>query len=154
MTQLQSLRLLYLPLALATAFACGSAPAVPIESTVFAQNLGVSLPDSTKLPSGMYIRDAVVGAGAEAKAGRGVTMKYSGWLADGTAFDANQNEGIRFVLGSGQVIAGWDQGIVGMKVGGTRQLIIPPQLAYGSEGRGPIPSNAVLVFSVTMVSTP
>ncbi len=154
MAQMKMLRLASKVLLTSLALGCGSKPAVPIESTAFSAALNVSLSDSIKLPSGLYVRNTVVGTGAEAKVGRGVTMRYTGWLADGTEFDSNQAEGIQFVLGSGQVIAGWDEGITGMRVGGTRQLIIPPKLAYGTEGQGPIPANAVLVFTVTMVSTP
>jgi peptidylprolyl isomerase len=81
-------------------------------------------------------------------------MKYTGWLANGTQFDSNQTSGFRFSLGAGEVIRGWDLGVPGMKTGGTRQLIIPPALGYGASGTGPIPGNAVLIFNVTMVSTP
>ena len=99
--------------------------------------------------------DIVVGTGAEAVTGKTATVTYSGWLYDtkkadgkGTFFDGNA--GFSFTLGSGQVIAGWDQGVVGMKVGGQRRLIIPPDLAYGSQGRSPIPPNATLVFDITL----
>lgn len=101
--------------------------------------------------------DLVVGTGAEAATGKTATVTYSGWLYDasktdgkGTFFDGNS--GFSFTLGSGQVIAGWDQGVVGMKVGGQRRLIIPPDLAYGSQGRSPIPPNATLVFEVELLS--
>jgi FKBP-type peptidyl-prolyl cis-trans isomerase FkpA len=98
--------------------------------------------------------DLVVGTGATAVAGDSLTVNYTGWLADGTKFDSSYDRGqpYPFRLGAGQVIKGWDQGIPGMKVGGKRRLIIPPSLAYGSSGYGPIPPNATLKFEVELVS--
>jgi FKBP-type peptidyl-prolyl cis-trans isomerase len=130
--------------------ACGQ-PAVSIEKTNFAPSLMVDLSQSTKT-SNMYVRDLLVGAGISPQSGQVVTMKYTGWLADGTQFDSNQTTGFQFHFGAGEVIAGWEVGVSGMRVGGTRQLIIPPELGYGSTGQGPIPPNAVLVFTVTMVN--
>lgn len=126
--------------------------AVPIEQTTFAASLGVDLAASTKLPSGMYIRDLVVGTGAVVNNGQTVTARYTGWLANGGQFDSNQTTGYPFLLGTGRVIAGWDIGIPGMRVGGKRQLIVPATLGYGSNGNGPIPGNAVIVFNVEVVS--
>ncbi|MFZ5443063.1 MAG: FKBP-type peptidyl-prolyl cis-trans isomerase [Myxococcota bacterium] len=140
--------------ALAVLLLSACAPEPKIEETTFAASLGVDLAASTKHPSGLYFREKTTGDGAEAKNGSPVTMRYTGWLVDGTQFDSNQAAGFRFTLGAGDVIPGWDLGCVGMKVGGTRQLIIPPALGYGSSGAGPIPPNAILVFDVTMVSTP
>ncbi len=134
--------------------ACAPTPEVPIEQTTFAASLGVDLSASTKLPSGMYLRDVSQGMDPAATNGATVLMKYTGWLANGTQFDSNQTSGFRFSLGAGEVIRGWDLGVPGMKTGGTRQLIIPPALGYGASGTGPIPGNAVLIFNVTMVSTP
>lgn len=134
---------LLLPLA-----ACNSASepttAVPIESTTFAASLGVNLAASTKTPTGLYFRDIRVGTGATIAAGQRLNVKYSGALANGTVFDAGT---FAFTI-PGQVIEGWNQGLLGMKVGGSRQLIIPPALGYGQNGSGPIPPNAVLVFTV------
>ena len=142
-------------LSLAVAISACTAPAeVPIEKATFAAALGVDLTQSMKTASGLYVRELTVGTGDEAKAGSLVTMRYTGWLPDGTQFDSNQDKGFQFNLGKGEVIAGWDQGVPGLKVGGTRQLIIPPGLGYGSSGVGPIPGNAILVFSVTMMSSP
>jgi FKBP-type peptidyl-prolyl cis-trans isomerase len=96
----------------------------------------------------------VVGTGAAAKAGDTVTVNYVGALPDGTVFDASAKHGqpFSFTLGAGQVIAGWDQGLVGMKVGGKRKLIIPPDMAYGAQGAGGvIPPNATLLFEVELV---
>jgi peptidylprolyl isomerase len=129
-------------------------PAVPIEQTTFASSLGVHLAQSMKLPSGMYYRDITVGTGTTLAAGQAVTVHYVGAFADGDVFDSNQAPAapFPFTLGTGRVIKGWDQGLVGMKVGGRRQLVIPPELAYGPNDYGPIPGNSVLVFTVDAVS--
>jgi FKBP-type peptidyl-prolyl cis-trans isomerase FkpA len=99
--------------------------------------------------------DLVAGFGVEATSGRTVTVNYAGWLYDtsrpegkGSQFDARSN--FPFTLGRGEVIAGWDRGVLGMKIGGQRRLIIPPELAYGAPGRGPIPPNATLIFDITL----
>ncbi len=100
----------------------------------------------------LIVQDTVVGAGAEATVGSVVLVHYTGMFQDGTTFDSSVGgQPYRFVVGGGQVIPGWDQGIQGMREGGTRLLIIPPDLAYGSEGYGPIPPNATLVFEVELV---
>lgn len=126
-----------------------------IEDTTFAAGLGVNLAASIKTASGLYYRDITVGNGATAIAGHTIAVHYTGALANGTIFDANGTNAtpFSFVLGQGQVIAGWDEGVVGMQVGGSRQLILPPALGYGASGSGPIPGNAILVFTVIMVST-
>jgi FKBP-type peptidyl-prolyl cis-trans isomerase FkpA len=105
--------------------------------------------------------DVKSGSGAEATAGRTVSVHYTGWLYSpsapdhhGTKFDSSRdrNEPFSFVLGGGQVIPGWDQGVAGMKVGGQRTLVIPPALGYGSSGAGGvIPPNATLVFDVELL---
>jgi FKBP-type peptidyl-prolyl cis-trans isomerase len=126
------------------------APAgTPIESTSFAPALTVDLSTSTKAPSGLYYKDLTVGTGAEVAAGQKLSMKYTVWLADGTQVDAGTYS---YRLGAHEVIDGWDLGAVGMKVGGRRQLIIPPALAYGPGGSGAVPPNAVLVFMVELLS--
>lgn len=125
------------------------ATATPIESTTFAAALAVDLATSTKTPSGLYYKDLVVGTGPEVAAGQKLTMKYTGWLTDGTQFESSTYP---FRLGAHQVIEGWDVGAVGMKVGGRRQLIIPPALGYGKSGSGQIPPDAVLVFEVELIS--
>ncbi len=139
---------------LTLALAACASPEVALEKATFAEALQVDLAASMKLPSGMYIRELTVGTGAAAKTGQPVTMRYTGWLANGTQFDSNQARGFQFNLGAGDVISGWDLGVPGVQVGGTRQLIIPPSLGYGAGGTGPIPGNAILVFNVTMMSTP
>lgn len=98
--------------------------------------------------------DLKVGTGAEATAGKTVSVHYTGWLTNGTKFDSSldRNQPFTFTLGSGQVIKGWDQGVAGMKVGGKRRLLIPPQLAYGDRGVGPIPPKSTLVFEVELMN--
>lgn len=104
--------------------------------------------------NGLSMQDVKVGTGPEAKPGMVVTVNYIGTLQNGQKFDSSFDHGepFSFVLGGGQVIAGWDQGLVGMKVGGTRKLIIPADLAYGSRAVGPIPPNSVLLFTVDLLS--
>ena len=94
------------------------------------------------------------GSGNPVKVGEVIKVHYMGWLTDSTKFDSSRDRGepLEFTLGAGMVIAGWDQGIVGMKVGEVRRLVIPPELAYGDRSVGPIPSNATLVFEVELVS--
>jgi peptidylprolyl isomerase len=131
---------------------------IPIESTTFGSNLNVNLAASTKTASGLYYRDIAVGTGATVAATDSVKVYYQGALSNGQIFGQNLGQApFEFRLGKGTVIPGWDEGLVGMKVNGTRQLIIPPALAYGSSGRDVIPPYAVLVFNVTMnavVATP
>ena len=122
-----------------------SYPLVPIESTTFAASLGVDLAHSIKTPSGLYYRDIRVGTGATLASGSVANVKYTGALANGNVFDAGT---FSLTVGAGKVIQGWDEGLVGMKVGGSRQLIIPSSLGYGPNGYGPIPPNATLVFTV------
>jgi len=105
--------------------------------------------------SGLEIEDQIVGDGEEATVGQTAEVHYTGWLVDGTQFDSshNRNQTFSFKLGAGQVIAGWDQGVVGMKIGGTRKLTIPPDMGYGERGAGGvIPPNATLIFKVELVS--
>ena len=104
--------------------------------------------------------DLIAGAGAVAASGNSITVNYTGWLYDpakpenkGQQFDTSSGrDPFTFTLGAGQVIAGWDQGLINMRVGGTRRLVIPPSLAYGSSRNGPIPPNSSLVFDVQLVS--
>jgi FKBP-type peptidyl-prolyl cis-trans isomerase len=123
---------------------------VSIETTKFAPSLGVNLAASVKTPSGLYIRDISQGAGATLVAGQTVGMRYVGSFANGNVFDSNPapKPAFSFKLGGGQVIKGWDEGLVGMRVGGKRQLVIPASLGYGPNDYGPIPGNSVLVFTV------
>ena len=107
-----------------------------------------------KTPSGLEYWDIKVGTGAVAQAGHKVKVDYTGWLTNGKQFDSSVGTGkpFEFMLGAGQVIKGWDEGVAGMKVGGKRQLRIPPDLAYGAKGYpGAIPANATLIFDVQLV---
>ena len=104
-------------------------------------------------PSGLQYEDTKVGTGPEATAGKTVEVHYTGTLADGTQFDSSRGRGpFAFRLGAGRVIKGWDEGVQGMKVGGTRKLVIPSNLAYGAGGvDGAIPPNAQLTFVVELL---
>jgi FKBP-type peptidyl-prolyl cis-trans isomerase len=102
----------------------------------------------------LQIETVLPGEGEEARPGDLLTVHYVGKLADGTVFDSSLQRGqpFQFVLGAGQVIAGWDQGVLGMREGGVRVLTIPPELAYGPQGQRPIPPNATLTFEVQLVA--
>ena len=109
-------------------------------------------------PSGLQYEDTVQGTGATAQAGQQVTVHYTGWLYEngkaGAKFDSSKdrNDPFEFPLGAGMVIRGWDEGVQGMQVGGTRRLVIPPQLGYGARGAGGvIPPNATLLFEVELL---
>ena len=116
----------------------------------------------TTTPSGLQFEDTVAGSGAEATAGARVKVHYTGWLHDpaaanqrGKKFDSSKDRGdpFAFQLGAGQVIRGWDEGVLGMKIGGTRVLTIPAELGYGARGAGGvIPPNATLVFEVDLLA--
>ena len=125
----------------------------PIGSTTFAPALAVDLHAMTRTPSGLYLRDLAAGTGPAVQAGQLVEVHYAGSLPNGTQFDANgpADRPFAFHPGRGEVIRGWDEGVVGMRVGGRRQLVIPPALGYGAQGTGPIPPNAILVFTVEVV---
>jgi peptidylprolyl isomerase len=113
----------------------------------------------TKTPSGLQYQDTVVGTGANPRTGQTCVMHYTGWLwensAKGKKFDSSVDRGkpFEFPLGQGRVIKGWDEGVAGMKVGGKRTLLIPPELGYGARGTGGglIPPNATLLFDVELL---
>ncbi|MGA2234074.1 MAG: FKBP-type peptidyl-prolyl cis-trans isomerase [Terriglobales bacterium] len=110
--------------------------------------------EPTKTASGLEYWDIKVGTGAVAQSGQRVKVDYTGWLTNGKKFDSSVGTGrpFDFTLGASQVIKGWDEGVAGMKVGGKRQLRIPPDLAYGEKGYpGVIPANSTLIFDVQLV---
>lgn len=105
-------------------------------------------------PSGLEYVDEVVGTGVSPQQGQTVVVHYTGWLTNGQKFDSSVDRGqpFEFVIGTGQVIKGWDEGVASMKVGGKRKLIIPPDLGYGARGAGgAIPPNAQLIFEVQLL---
>ena len=111
--------------------------------------------DGVKTPSGLIYWDIRVGNGATAKEGSHVRVHSTGWLTTGKKFDSSVDAGkpFDFTIGNGEVIKGWEEGVAGMRVGGKRQLRIPPNLGYGAEGTpgGPIPPNATLIFDVQLL---
>jgi FKBP-type peptidyl-prolyl cis-trans isomerase len=111
--------------------------------------------DGTKTDSGLQYWDIKLGTGETAKSGDHVKVHYTGWLTTGKKFDSSVGGApFDFTIGAGDVIKGWDEGVAGMKVGGKRQLRIPPDLAYGAQGySGVIPPNATLIFDIQLVST-
>lgn len=130
-----------------------SPEALATVATEYSPDVNVDLSLMTQLESGLYIEDILPGEGDEAAAGDRLQMHYTGWLPDGTMFDSSLDGDppIAFTLGAGELIRGWDEGVVGMKVGGRRRLVIPPGMAYGAGGRGPIPPMSTLVFVVDLV---
>jgi peptidylprolyl isomerase len=144
--------LVALPLALACGgSARGIPPPQPLETQVFAPALGVNLAASTRTPNGVYYRDVVAGSGAEIAKGQTVSVHYTLWLPDGTLLQSGDFE---FPFLAGQVIPGFDEGLIGAKVGVARQLVIPSALGYGAKGTsdGSVPPNANLVFVVKVLA--
>ena len=139
-------------LAIAAVFpsSCGDDPTGPevIEEVEFAASLGINLATMTRTASGLYYEDIEQGDGDPAAAGQEVEVAYAGWLRDGTEFDRGQ---FSFVLGAGQVVRGFDEGVRGMRAGGVRRIIIPPALGYGSSGSGPVPPNAIMIFRIELL---
>ena len=108
--------------------------------------------NSRTTETGLTIIDLVLGEGDEAKSGQTVTVNYTGTLENGEQFDSSYGRApFLFPLGGGRVIKGWDEGVAGMKVGGKRKLVIPPELGYGSRNMGPIPANSTLIFEVELL---
>lgn len=144
--------------ALPLAAGCGDAsgPSDPDLATVeFAPALGVDISTMERVGTGVYVRDLKVGPGDSVAIGRTLQVRYRLWLPNGTAIEDNlaPKPTYPLVLGQRRVIAGWEQGIPGMRVGGKRLLVIPPSLGYGGQANGPIPANSVLVFEVEVVSS-
>jgi FKBP-type peptidyl-prolyl cis-trans isomerase FkpA len=143
-------------LALAAFAACGGDDdddTGPSENASF-DSVTIPLEDPTVTPSGLKYVDVVVGDGASPTIGKNVSVQYTGTFLDGTEFDSSFDAGrpIEFPIGLGRVIAGWDEGLSTMKVGGKRILEIPAGLAYGPSGRGPIPPDTTLIFEVELVA--
>jgi FKBP-type peptidyl-prolyl cis-trans isomerase FkpA len=152
------LRLL-LSLALGTVLltACSSDDDTPTaaEDVTYAAELGVDLSVMTRHPSGVYMQDLIVGPGAEASLGKRASVHYTGWLPNGTRFDTSEDRDpfVVFPVGNDhRVIEGWNVGILGMRVGGKRLIVIPSYLGYGGSPPPPIPKHSVLVFEVEMIS--
>lgn len=138
------------------AVGCRKAPAVTaqptataVERTEFASSLNVNLDSMTRRPSGLYVQDLERGSGAVATQGKTVVVRYTGWLPNGKQFDSGE---ITVTLGSNKTIRAWEEGLLGMRVGGHRKLVVPPTLGYGSRSAGEIPPNAVLVFEMELRS--
>lgn len=131
--------------------------ATPGAATINQTSTNATMPNDTTSATQLMTQDETIGTGAAATAGDTVTVNYVGSLTNGTVFDASANHpetanGFTFTLGAGQVIQGWDKGIVGMKVGGKRKLVIPASLAYGNQAIGNIiPANSTLVFEVELL---
>ena len=125
----------------------------PTGATTNAQTSASPAAGAAQTAPKVEMQDSVVGKGAEAVINKAVTVHYTGTLKDGTKFDSSvdRKEPFTFTLGAGQVIKGWEQGIVGMKVGGKRKLTIPPDLAYGANAVGAIPANSTLIFDVELL---
>jgi peptidylprolyl isomerase len=121
-----------------------------IERTAFAPALNVHLDSMMRRASGMYVQDLQTGTGAVATRGRTVIVRYSGFLADGKMFDSGEAS---VTLGSNKTIRAWEEGLLGMRVGGRRRIVVPPTMGYGARGSGDvIPPNAVLVFDMEIMS--
>ena len=122
----------------------------PVEKQATA---GANMDNFVTKPSGLKILDEKLGVGAEVKAGDTVTVNYLGTLENGTKFDSSYDRNAPFTtqIGVGQVIKGWDEGIVGMKIGGKRKLIVPAELGYGNQGAGSIPPGSTLIFEVELL---
>ncbi|HSW30013.1 MAG TPA: FKBP-type peptidyl-prolyl cis-trans isomerase [Longimicrobiales bacterium] len=123
---------------------CGDDITFPPE---FDDSLGIDLTTMTKTASGLYYQDLVPGSGNAVKAGEQATVAFTGWLPNGTRFDSGS---FKFPVGTGWVVPGFDEGVLGMRVGGKRKLVIPPELGYGKQGQGTIPSNSTLIFEVEL----
>jgi hypothetical protein len=121
-----------------------------IGRTKFDPALGIHLDSMTRRASGLYVQDLAHGNGAVAARGKSVVVRYTGWLSTGKQFDSGE---ITITLGSNKTIRAWEEGLLGMRVGGKRRLVVPPNLGYGARGAGDqIPANSVLVFEMEALS--
>lgn len=137
------------------AFSGRLTPAQAWEVTAYVMSLRTP-PKTVSSPTGLQYATLVEGSGKTAARGDRISAHYTGWLTDGTKFDSSFDRGepLVFNIGVGMVIQGWDEGVVGMKVGEVRQLVIPPSLGYGARAMGRIPANSTLVFQVELVDVP
>jgi len=133
---------------------CGDDPLQVIDEVTFASSLNIDLSAMQLLASGLYVVDVVVGTGEEVVLGTTVVVTYTGWLTDGTQFDSGTLPfpTFPFLTGDNRVVLGFAEGVLGMLAGGTRRIIIPPHLGYGSQARGSIPAGSILVFDTTVDS--
>ena len=144
------------PLVLAL-FALANVVRLPQDSTGLGftqqQAAGVSEVLDALEKENLLVNDLVIGSGKQATAGKRLSVHYTGQLIDGTVFDSSRDRGVpfQFVLGAGSVIKGWDRGVVGMREGGTRTLMISPELGYGDNQVGSIPPNSILIFEVELL---
>jgi FKBP-type peptidyl-prolyl cis-trans isomerase len=146
-----------LALALASALGLSAQPpeSEPQQNAASAASADASAIPWVELKGGLRYRDLVPGEGAEARPGRLLQVHYTGWLENGEEFDSSRRGGstYAFVLGAGTVVAGWDKGLVGMRAGGKRELLVPAKLAYGTRGvPGRIPGGATLRFEIELVT--
>ena len=132
------------------AVAIVEATADPAQLT-YHPDLGINVAEMQRFPSGILYRDLELGTGDSLRTGDRAAVTYTGWLPDGTRFDTNVGaDPYLYVVGAGEVIQGWDLGLLGMQPGGRRQLILPHEMGYGAQGSGPIPPFSVLVFEVEL----
>jgi FKBP-type peptidyl-prolyl cis-trans isomerase FkpA len=129
-----------------------AAPRATIETTTFASALGISPAEATRLPSGVYYKDVVVGSGPTAGRDMQITFRYLAYLPDGKLVSGGANDPpVTARLNTTELIRGWYDAIPGMKEGGLRLMIVPPEMAYGNRARGAIPPNSILVFEVQLL---
>jgi FKBP-type peptidyl-prolyl cis-trans isomerase FkpA len=157
----ERLKLFIIPICVAvTAAGCAdagdrNAVASSEVATTYAPALNVDLQRMTRQESGLYMQDLQEGSGEPLRAGQRAVVSYTGWLPDGREFDSSRQPGrepFQVAVGAGEVIAGWDEGLQGMRPGGRRLLVLPPSLAYGTAGAGGvIPPNATLIFDVELL---
>ncbi len=132
-----------------------AAATAPVQPNSTERLIAMTDSDYVTTPSGLKYKELVEGTGASPTKGQNVTVHYTGTLTDGTKFDSSRDRGqtFSFPIGAGRVIKGWDEGVATMKMGGRRELVIPPELGYGARGAGGvIPPNATLVFDVELIS--
>ena len=140
-----------LPLTATFLASCGDDPAGPqaIEDAPFAASLQIDLAAMTRTATGLYYEEIAPGSGDSVAAGQTATVAYTGWLIDGRIFDSGE---FSFRLGAGQVVAGFDEGVTGMRPGGIRRIIVPPALGYGNRGSGPVPPDAIMIFRIELLA--